>query len=272
MRMEFPQYESQWHGVSLLQFPAAKDAQDKPAGPEFYRQFYEELEKHPLNPVWVAGKAAFGPVCIRKFFKPWERQHGRKPKILSLGVGRGFIEEVWLSEGYDVTLQECQDFSLRRLHAKYPNARLAIGDAAAIQFDDKFDFVAIMALDSCLSRADLSSLLQHARSWLTQDGQVLFHSCGSLSLRRMLAEAVNLLRRTIAPRPQVFWGWWRTVGELCRLGERAGLRVADVYRFSGGEDSLTPRNALTRRLPTLKSPLIVILFGASDSPPSSANR
>lgn len=258
--MEIPLYQTTWHGINLLQFPAAKDALDKPAGPEFYRQFYEELGKHTVDPAWAAGKAAFGPLCIRKFLQPWEQQHGRKPKILSLGIGNGYIEEVWLREGYDVTLQECQEFSMRELLKKYPNARSAVGDATKMQFEEKYDVIAIMALDSTLNRADLLALFQHAAKWLTPSGFILFQSATALSVRQTLAETVKFFRQKFSPRPSVFWGWWRTVGELCRHGERAGLRVLDVYRFCGGAEALARRRGLGQRLPTLKSPLIVILF------------
>lgn len=258
--MELPLYQTIWHGIDLLQFPAAKEAQNRPAGPEFYRQFYVELEKRPVDPAWAAGKAAFGPVCVRKFFAPRERQHGRKPKILSLGVGKGYIEEVWLREGYDVTLQECQEYSMRELLNKYPRARSAVGDASQMQFEDKYDVVAIMALEYSLRRADLLELLRRASAWLAPGGFILFQSAASLSFRQMAAEAVKFVRHKLSPRPRVFWGWWRTVGDMCRLGERAGLRVADIYRFSGAAEGLVRRTGPGRRLPTCLSPLIVILF------------
>lgn len=259
--MQIPLRQTQWHGIDLLQFPAAKEAQHKAAGPEFYRQFYEELEKHPVNPAWIAGKASFGPVCIQRFFQPWEQQHGRKPKILSLGIGKGYIEEMWLREGYDVTLQECQEFSMRELLKKYPNARSAVGDATKMQFQEKYDVIAIMTLDSTLNRADLQALLRHASQWLTPTGFILFHSATVLSLRQTLAESIKYVRQKLSPRPSVFWGWWRTVGDLCGLGERSGLRVLDVFRFGGREGAISRRMGLRQRLPTFKSPLIVILFG-----------
>jgi hypothetical protein len=259
--MEIPIHATTWHGIDLLQFPAAKDAQDKPAGPEFYEQFYTELAKRPVDNATIAGKAAFGLVCIRQFLEPWEKLHGRKPTILSLGVGQGIIEEGWLQTGYTVTLQECQAHSLVNILAKYPHAKSAVGDASKMEFSERFDFIAIFMLDSCLSRQDLAELLRRAGTWLTPDGVILLQSAAVLSFRQIVAEWVKGLRRLIAPKPHVFWGWWRTVGDICRIAESSKLQVRGVYSFRAGAEGIFKRPRLMQRAIALKSKLIAIEIG-----------
>jgi hypothetical protein len=259
--MQLPIFAHTWHGLDLSQFPAAKDAHDKPAGPEFYDQFYSELSKRPVDPNFKKGKASFGSISESQFIQPWREKHGREPRILSLGVGKGYIEEVWLERGHHVTLQECQPHSLTEALAKYPNARGIVGDAVTMDYGGEYNIIAAMAIDSCLGRDGLRDLFKNIRRSLSKDGFVLFHCAASLSVRQYLAETAKDIMGTRKAKPHVFWGWWRSVGEICDLAAEAKLKTMDVYRFPRTDQKeLIRRPALMRRWMTMRDALIAATF------------
>ena len=192
-------FSREWHGLNLLDFPASGKCRDQPAGPEFYAQFYEALAARPRpdDPNWIEAKKNLGRIIEIDFLAPWTEAHGKKPRILSLGAGKGFIEQVWLQLGYDVTLQECQEWSLAEIRKSFPAAPVLIGDVAALTLERNYDIVAMLALDCALNGQDLLRTFRSARAALSSDGLLIFQSVNTLSVRQLAAESIKHADRSL---------------------------------------------------------------------------
>src|SRR5439155_24931122 len=129
---------------------------------------------------------------------------GRKPRILALAVGLGVAEGVWLEQGYDVTLHDCQETSLRTLRERFPQAPVLIADLRSIDIPATFDIIIMLASEYMLSARELSSCLRTAKSSLAEGGRLVLHSVSILSILRLAKECVKRLLRHREAR--VFWG------------------------------------------------------------------
>jgi SAM-dependent methyltransferase len=232
--MEIPMYQTEWHGLDLSQFPASADARDKPASPEFYSQFYTALEaRGTVNPDFERVRREYGTNLLRLFVEPEKKRLSKMPTILSLGVGKAYIEDPWLAAGFDLTLQECQPYSIAKTLEKYPATKTAIGDVLTIPLDQTYDIVCAFALDCCVSRTDFLKLLKRVKSWLRPGGLFMLYSPTTLSLRRLAVEVTKTLLGRRKIKSYVFWGWWRSLGEYRKLGGMAGLRFEANWDISG---------------------------------------
>jgi SAM-dependent methyltransferase len=263
--MEMRMFQRTWHSINLLEFPAAAQCRNTPAGPEFYAQFYQALEagKGKVDSGWAEAKRNLGKTIEAEFLLPWTELHGRKPRILSLGAGKALSEQVWLENSYDVTLQECQSASLKGVSEKFPKARILIEDVCNLKVDEKYDVIAMLALDCALNRQDLIRLLAKAKSWLSPDGVIVFHSVNTLSLRQLAAEIVKKITARHIRVPHIFWGWWRSLGEYCHLAKQAGLSAKEVYCFGDSQSrskQLVLRSGVFQRTVHLRGGNCIMIF------------
>ena len=122
--MQMPFYKREFLGVDLAALPAAAKAEPHPVGPELWEQLYAQVneERDAVDEVWQAAKTDYGQRLLSHVIETWEKKHGRKPRILSVSVGLGVAEEVWLKAGYDVTLHECQSESLEDIFLELTRA------------------------------------------------------------------------------------------------------------------------------------------------------
>src|SRR6202795_2102309 len=107
--MKMRMFQRTWHGIDLTSLPAAKLAHDKPAGADFYIQFYQALAAGAgkIEPGFVEGKRRLGKAIELGIIGVWKRKHGRSPQILALAVGKAPVERVWAERGYAMTFNEC---------------------------------------------------------------------------------------------------------------------------------------------------------------------
>jgi SAM-dependent methyltransferase len=263
--MEIPMYQTTWHGIDLMQFPAARNAQKSPASPEFFAQFYAALESGQgrIDADWAEHKRRLGETVSLDLIKVWQERTGRKPRILALAVGKGIVEGVWAENGYEVTFNECQDSSLKGLRQRFPQAGFLVGDARSLNPPQRYDLITLIGLDYCMNRAQLGAFLGKVAGWLEPDGQIILCCMNFLSYRRLLAiflkSAGGYYRRV----KHVFWGYWRSTGEFFRVAAIASLKVDGVYGFGHkppNRTTLVPRSSIQRLLWPWKDPNVMFLF------------
>jgi hypothetical protein len=261
--MEMQIFQRTWHGIDLTALPAAAQARAKPAGPEFYAQFYEALAsgRGKIDPAWLENKRRLGQAIERDLIVPWQKKNGRAPKILALAAGRAPVERVWCERGHEVTFNDCQEHSLAELRREFPAARFLVGDVNKLKPDSKYDLITAITLEYVMNRRELAGFLSCAESWLQSGAQFILYSASILSFRQMVVETLKHLLGRYRREPHVFWGYWRTPGELSAIACQAGLRVTGVFRLTrgaAGELRLTARSGTFARFPPLRDPNLVV--------------
>lgn len=255
--MEMRMYQRTWHGIDLTSLPAAATASDKPAAVEFYAQFYQALAagRGRIEPQWLENKRQLGEAIGRDLIAPWQKKHGRSPRILALGAGKAPVEHVWHQQGHAVTFHDCQEDSLAETRRLYPQANFLIGDIFQMQPAEQYDLITLITIDYVMNRQEFVEFLARAACWLG-GGQIVIYCASTLSYRQMAVEIVKRCLGRYRKNRQVFWGYWRTPGEFFTAAARAGLRVAEVYHL--GAARLKPAAPLVRRWPQLRSTHLVV--------------
>ena len=194
--MRLPHYEKHWRGVDFasLKIPLLKD---KPVGEDFYAVFYERLLASGLNldQEWIDQKIKGGQWVFDHILTPYRKEIGRDPKILSLGVGEGYFESVWLEQNLDVTLNECQETSLINLRKRHPSAKFLVGSVNELELMECYDTVVMVTLDSLLSDTQLRCIFEKCRKALSPGGLLINITVDTLSLRRLLSWAIKYVLR-----------------------------------------------------------------------------
>jgi hypothetical protein len=257
--MKLRAYVRTWQQIDLTSLAVTAD---RPAGPELYQQFYVKLDQGCGAPDqhWRTTKRTLGEGIAHHVFEQWESCFHRRPRILALAVGVGAAEGVWLEHGYDVTLHDCQETSLRSLREQFPEAPIIIADLRSIMIPTKFDIIVILASEYMLSNRELADFLEAAKLGLSDDGCLVLHSVSILSMVRLAKECVKRWRHSRTGR--IFWGWFRTPAELARSAIRAGFRVATSYRVgvNGSNTVLKKRSRLLRTQPTLNDESVLLVL------------
>jgi hypothetical protein len=262
--LQLRQYADRWQDISLSDLSGRGTDSGSPADPELYSRFYTQLAQGGnVTERWVKDKATLGSSIASEVFQSWARCYGRRPRVLALAVGRGVAEGVWLEQGYDVTLHECQQTSMRQLCERFPHAPTLIADMRGIVIPWKFDIVVMLASEYVLTRDELISLLQTIEKALDQNGWMVLQSVSVLSIVRLGKEIVKRLRGGYPSPEHVFWGWWRTPAELAACAADAGLLVTTAYRAvqaPGGGTVLQRRARGLRFTPTWSDTSLVMLL------------
>ena len=256
--MEMRMFERSWHGIDMTSLPAAATVSDKPVSVEFYAQFYQALAagRGHIEPQWLENKRQLGEIIGHDLIAPWQKKHGRPPRILALGAGKAPVEHVWHKQGHAVTFHDCQEDSLAETRRLYPAADFLIGDIFQMQPAAQYDLITLVAIDYVMNRREFGEFLARASRWLGPGGQIVIYCASTLSFRQMAAEIVKRCLGRHRKNRQVFWGYWRTPGEFFRTSRAAGLTVAGVYRLGGR--SLQRAAAAVRRLPTWRDSHLVV--------------
>ncbi len=233
--MNLKMFQREWHGIDLREIRAGRGRRDELPTSDFYREFYERLarEKATIDGNWAAAKREMGAMSRKAFLEPWEAKHGRKPSILALGAGFGYIEMDWLERGYDVTLQECQSASIDGVLERFPGTKVLIGDAQTMAIEGKYDIVTLFGLDCTLRPDECVDLLKTSKRCLSPEGVILLYSVNTLSLRQLAAEVVKTIIGHHQRNGYIFWGVWRSVGEYVAMGREAGTPVQTCYLMDG---------------------------------------
>ena len=262
--METAFYQSSWHNIALGNLPGANRTVDTPAGAEFYNQFYAALEdgSGSVGDVWRGEKVSLGREVAEQVFKPWERGRGRRPRILALCAGKAVAEEVWLAEGYEVTLHECQTTSLKDVCDRYPEAPVLISDVRSLCISGQFDIIIMLGGDYFLSKQELTDLLCTASKSLAKDGLLILWSTTVLSVTQGVKEFVKHLIGRYLSSSYVFWGWWRTVSEFSKFARPARLRLTESYSTDSpaGQTVMRRHSTICHACPTLHSTSALMVF------------
>lgn len=257
-------YIREWLGIDLTTLPAGRTGQTRPADWTIYEQFYAALESGlgKDDRARAEKKRALGKAISRQIFDDWEQQHGKPARILALAVGNGLAESSWLEEGRDVTLHEGQQLSIRDLCARFPAAPTILGDVCEIEPAGTYDIVVMLALDYALSHVKLQAVLAHAFRWLEPGGWLVLESVTILSVRQLAAEIVKAFAGRYQKIPHIYWGWWRTPGEMAKMARTAGLLLRRVYYISGASEGLilVRRPKLSQSWPPLRQGDLTMLF------------
>lgn len=230
-------FEIQWHGIDLREIRSGRGRHGELPKSAFYGEFYERLakEKATIDGKWASDKRGMGAMVRKAFLDPWEAKHGRKPTILSMGAGFGYIEMDWLERGYDVTLQECQSASLAGVLERFPGTKALIGDAQSMAIEGKYDVVALFALDCTLRRDEFIDLLKACKRCLSPEGVILLYSVNTLSLRQAAVQIVRTITAHYRRNGYIYWGSWRNIGEYVAIGRDAGTPVRNCYLMDASD-------------------------------------
>ena len=261
--MEMLLFQRAWHGIDLTSLPAAAAAKDKPAGAEFYAQFYRALAagQGGIDSRWLENKRRLGDAIEREIIIPWRERIGRDPKILALAAGKAPVERVWSERGHEVTFNDCQDDSLADLRREFPAARFLIGDATTLSPAGRYDLITAITLEYVMDRGELVKFLARAKSWLQPRGQIILYSASTLSFRHVAVETVKRILGTYRRRAHVCWGYMRTPGEFFSIAHEAGLRVVASCGFAGGAGGkLNLRARTPKYLPPLRDPNLIVIL------------
>jgi hypothetical protein len=234
--MQLPMYVRECQGVELASLPAAAKMGGQPVTAKFYGELFAAIQAlGPSDPKWVEGKREFGRRIAKELLHPWMERHGRKPRILALGVGEGWTECTWLEEGFDVTLHDGTEAYFGQIRQRHPEAKLLKADFAEINFSEAFDVITILALDFTMERQEFVAFLKRLTGFLTGEGAIICYCPNVLSLRRMAIDAVRRLADYHRRKGWIWWGWWRTPNEYLKAARACGLRVTRELLPKGSE-------------------------------------
>ena len=259
--MEVRMFQKMWHGIDLTSLPAAFSDPNKPVSAEFYEQFYAALEagQGKVEEHWSEAKRNLGAVIEDGIISEWQKEHGRAPRILALGVGTAIAERVWYERGHQVTFHECQADSLEEVLRVCPGADHLIGSFEDLKPDGQYDLITMLTIDYVMNRREFTEFLVRVAGWLTNEGQLIIYCASTLSVRQFVAETVKRLLGRYRKNRQVFWGYWRSPHEFFRVANAAGLRVVDVFRFG---NPLKKAGWFTRKLPPLRDTNLIVTMSS----------
>ena len=267
--MKLRMYVHTWQGVDLTTLQSVKDLPpDQIAGPPVYEEFYRILNdtQESADRAWLEGKIQNGQVLLERVIRPWEQREQRRPAILSIGAGRGITEEVWLQEGYNVTLQEVQPFSFREISRKYPTAKFVVGDVRTLlPQQERYDIIFMLGLDYLMHDEELVDLFRISSTLLKERGFLVNHTMNSLSVRQLL---VYFLRRFMGTHKRgVLWGYYRTPAELNKTARQVGLRISAQYCYPRYVWSRREKHIIAKErprffynMPTLASSNVITVY------------
>lgn len=257
-------FQNTWHGIDLTQLPAAATAQDKPAGAEFYAQFYQALSagRGHIDPQWLESKCQLGEAIERDLIAPWKQKHGRSPRILALGAGKAPVERVWHERGHAVTFHDCQEDSLADVRSLHPQANFLIGDIFKLEPDTRYDLVTMITIDYVMNRREFAAFLSHAARWLDSGGQIIAYCASTLSFRQATVEIAKHCLGVYRRQPHVFWGYWRTPGEFFKVARLAELHLDGIYFVTGGTAGglCLQKSGWLGRIPSWRNPHLAATF------------
>lgn len=237
--MKLEHYENHWRGIRFRDISSFSGDRNAIAGPQFYSDFYTLLASKAdteENQNWIRGKKHFSKEVLEKVINPWKDQYGRSPKILSVGVGEGIIEEEWLKLNLDVTLQECQEFSLQAFKNRYPYAKMVIGDIRDLNFSDTYDLICLLTVDYCLTDHELLEVFQKMRMLLSDQGRLINYTANSISYRRWMIWSIKrYCLRTYHDGTYMKWGWYRSPGLINAIARLAQWKLDNQFYSKAGK-------------------------------------
>ncbi len=166
--MKIPFYQTTWNDISLVNL-AGDLGHSLEALPDakFYAAYYEKLSSSQISEKWKTSK---------KYQTQWlkeqiEKYGGIQAKILSVGAGTGIIEISLIKAGYDIHLQEYQEYSLKILGANNLTT-CHTKDLKEIN-DVKYDIIVVIAMTYALSDKELKSFFNTCSTLLSENGKLI---------------------------------------------------------------------------------------------------
>ncbi len=256
--MELKFYQSAWQNISFGDVSGCSAYEKQVADSSFYKEFYSLRPQKGAsrNESWLIQKKNMSLWIEQTFLRPLSERKAEGLRILSVGAGSGIVEEPWITKGYPVELQECQEESLQHFRESFPHAKIHVCDARRIPVEDAaYDLILLCIMDYVFNREDYSSLLKEICRLLKHDGKAVCISTGYLSLESIAKHIIKggLGRLGIMKgNGHVLWGWKRTIGEHLRVGYHAGLKTKTLYL-------LEPSTFLVHRILSPGSPVFLPL-------------
>ncbi len=253
--MKVKHYLGEWRGIVFRDLPIDL-AGYAVADSTFYNAFYSALAKKAgdAEQNWRTTKIEMGTWVEKTVL----RRHVA-PRVISIGAGQALAESVWLRKGYDVTLNECQELTLKPVKEEFSGAKIIVGEAFELTFSEKFDVATMFALDYALSDDALLRTFRNIAPALTERGELVNNTVDTLTVLQLAKEFVKrVVRKKYDKTSYVIWGWRRTPGLIMRLAKKAGLELHEQWIVKHNAFSLRPR-ALWR-FPTLCHANMVMIF------------
>lgn len=254
--MKIVQYQRTWRGIDFdslgLQITA-----DKTADSAFYEAFYRTLGQRPQDPQseWHRSKRRLAVWLQQQILH--SRPRGR---ILSVGAGEAIGERIWLAQGYDVTLNECQPHTLAAAVSEFPGVKTLIADACKLTLTESYDIAILITVDYALSDRQLEDTFRQLGCALAPNGILLNHTVNTLTFKQLAKEIIKWLIRRPRPRGSIRWGWMRSPGAIIKLAKAAGLEIQAQF---AGDDKLVPRARWAWHLMPLTRQTVLMEFRRS---------
>ena len=248
-------YENEWQGLILSEIGGRSDA---PAGIRFYRDFYDRLhggdgriarEGSVARSDWIAQKRNVGlrmtETLGRHGLTPMTRQ-----RVLAVGAGSAFAEEVLLEAGYTVDCFDCQTTSLQAFRTRRAATALLVGDVERLPVAaSAYGGVTCVAVEYALDDSGYARMMREIARVLVPGGILTLVSASNLAARDLLAAWPGRLKRQASSsrskgRP-VMWGYRRSVDGHVRCATAAGLDVLELIGLTRSGEVVWTRKPRT---------------------------
>jgi 2-polyprenyl-3-methyl-5-hydroxy-6-metoxy-1,4-benzoquinol methylase len=177
--MQIPFYQTEWLGINLsklikeMSYPAHKVPDSK-----IYNELYKTIFQNNsffLDLTWLERKRTLS-AWLESYFE----QHAlKKAKMLSIGCGFGVIEAPLIKQGYNIELQECQEYSIEYFKRHYPEEFqktkfILSNDLKNIQ-TSSYEVVLSITSTYCLDKEILDLFLTEVKSILKKGGIFIWY-------------------------------------------------------------------------------------------------
>lgn len=235
--MKLRHFVHAWRGVQFSELNISL-ATGAAADRGFYEAFYRALatKKGGQDVTWHAKKRKLGERIASDILAKLDGS-----RILSVGAGEAISETVWLQRGYAVSLNECQDSSLARVKAEFPDAPIIISDIANLRPEGEFDAISLLTVDYALDDKQLADAFTRLAGALPPSGILINYTANVLTIEQIAKEAIKKMLRRRLPKGSVFWGWYRSPALLRRIAKISGLELTAQYLVKENCFSSRPR-------------------------------
>ena len=227
-------YQDTWHRIPFRSFATLSST--RLAGADFYAAFYRAFfaryaGPEQLEPQWLTVKRQSAD------FLRSRPEITKDSRILSLGCGIGFIEQLLIADGYrHIEINEVSKDPLRWILPSIDEDRVHVGFfPQCVPADRTYDAIILGGIDGVFDRDGWVSLLKSVRERLRPGGHCIIlswsHHAGRSTLQAVVDTAKDavkaVLDRTgIRSRGQL-WGFLRSPEELRSAVEAAGLELTE---------------------------------------------
>ncbi len=236
---DIPFYQTNWHGINLLDI-AKKVCLNKNElpGASFYEKFYKLLEENKvlLSSDWVDKKKQLA-IEIKNILTKY---YNKDNIILSVGSGFGIVELELIKAGFNIDLQECQEYSLQHITDRQ-NLKIIISNDLSEIPSDHYDIVMAITSTYCLNLQTLGQFLSAISRVIKKDGILIWYET-SLTYYDIFGSVKMLVYNKLkgVDAIGVLWGWKRSMSAQKKTAIKNKLHPLEQLYFDKNNSIIKP--------------------------------